>query len=104
MTKGKVYKTGKELAPNKMHEALESVFGISVYDLVLKDRRHPLTSIRSILMSFLRLETKLTYYNIGAILNRDHTTAVYAVKQHEGRMETDRDYKASYNALQEAMA
>jgi hypothetical protein len=49
-------------------------------DIFTKSRKRPLVMYRHAVMTALRIESKLTLYQIGRMFNSDHATVVHAIK------------------------
>lgn len=103
MTKGKIYKWGMAHADvQEVLEACEDVFEANLAELKAKTRIEPIPSIRAIVYNCM-LERGLNYEFIAEKLGRNHTNIVYHAKQHEGRLQGDRDYAASWEAIHRSM-
>ena len=104
ITKGKIYQCrGVKNLPKGFTKALWRLFGVRFNNLLDPTHKQPESSVRAIVMVYLRGEGMM-FTQVGEIMCRTHATVIYSVKQHTGRMEGDRDYRVSYEALQEAMA
>ena len=60
------------------------------------NRKHYLVHQRYYLMWFLRQNTKMSLTAIGQMFNRDHSTVIHAIKQHNDLVDVDDDmYKSN---------
>jgi chromosomal replication initiation ATPase DnaA len=79
-------------AGRKLAIAVAKAHRISFSDLVSHKREAPLVRARHHAMWEIRQHTKLSMPAIGRILgNRDHTTILYGIRQHERRMLGERE-------------
>ncbi len=78
--------TENEIPPQLIMEETAKYFTLSVGDLVSKSRSRPLTNARHIAMYLMRECTGSSLIKIGEAFNRDHTTALHAIKKVEADM------------------
>lgn len=104
ITKGKVYQCrGVKNLPKGLPTALRKVFGVRFNAILDPTHRQPESSIRAMVMVYLRQECGYTLSKVGELICRSVSTVQYSIKQHPNRMEVDRDYRVSYEALKEKM-
>lgn len=79
--------------------ATEGLFGASQEDLVAKNRHEPLASVRALFCCVLHIEMWVSVSQCADAIHRDRTSITYYLAKHPDRMETDREYRESYDAL-----
>jgi len=82
-------------------EEVKSLFGVSLEDLRKKSRTEPLASVRALVGCYLHNELEYSRNRIAEILHRDKTNISHYFYNHSDRMDADRAYRKSYNALLE---
>jgi chromosomal replication initiation ATPase DnaA len=82
-------------------EEVKDLFGVSLDDLKKRSRTEPLASVRALVGCYMHYELQYSRNRIGEILNRDKTNISHYFLNHEDRMDADRAYRKSYNALLE---
>lgn len=84
-------------------EKIKSIFETELdvhYDQIRKrDKKEPLIFYRHMFFAMLIEYAKLGYTSAGRILQRDHSTAINAYRQHKNSMQYDPEYKKTYNKL-----
>lgn len=79
--------------------ATENLFGATQEDLVSKNRHEPLASVRALFSCILHIEMWVSVDQCAAAMQRDRTSITYYLSKHPDRMETDEEYRESYEAL-----
>lgn len=82
-------------------------FCIPESDILGPSRSATVARARQVAMYLMRIETGASYTRIGRAFNRDHTTAIHAVRETGRRMERDaefRDYVRILHRWAEPMA
>ena len=82
-------------------EKVKELFGVSLEDLRKKSRTEPLASVRALVGCYLHNELEYSRNSIAEILHRDKTSISHYFDNHSDRMDADREYRKSYNALLE---
>lgn len=90
---------GKRYSPDRITEQICDYLCVSLRDVHSKCRDRPMVECRQICMYFLRKLTTLSLKGISGIFNRDHTTALHAIRTVENLMATDSKYKAKIEHL-----
>lgn len=75
--------SGQPVRPLDIVGLLALDTGVSVSEIIGRDRSARITLIRHIAMWLLRNFTPMSYPEIGRIFGRDHTTVICAVKRVE---------------------
>lgn len=78
---------------NYLLEMAKKVYGI---DPMVSNRQRAAILARTAI-SVQLLESKETYYKIGAFFKKDHSTIIHIVKQHSDRLKYDKEYKELYH-------
>jgi len=95
-----MYQINKEIN-YRFFDQVKSLFGVSLEDLRKKSRTEPLASVRALVGCYLHNELEYSRNRIAEILHRDKTNISHYFFNHEDRMDADRAYRKSYNALLE---
>ena len=75
-------------------------FGVSVNDIMSASRMRLFTEARHFAIYFIRKYTNKTLEQIGILLNRNHSTILYAIGVAEDLMQTNWDYKQSAEKIE----
>ena len=77
-------------------------FNMSKECLLLNNssRMREFINVRQFVWYFIREYTRMSYSEMGAIFNKDHSTALYAVKSLSGLLEFDKQTIESFRILQ----
>ncbi len=89
----------KKLFKKEIRETFASAFAVWGFDKkeVLGTRRDKQKGIiRGIMIKVLRDKTDLSCLELARVFNRDDSCVYYHCKKHDGRLETDREYKENY--------
>ena len=86
---------------NSLIKAICKEYFITFEELSGKSREEPLPDARKLfgLIATNCLPEKISYNNIGNMLNRDHSTVSYWVKRGKQLLEIDKDFLNKYNKL-----
>jgi len=91
---------------NKPHPAIyeafmatEGLFGASQEDLISKNRHEPLASVRALFCCILHIEMWVSVSHCATAVHRSRESITYYLAKHPDRMETDKEYRESYEAL-----
>ena len=85
--------TKKQVTFESIVETVCSEFSIDVNLLYSKCRKRDVADSRQLIMALAKKHTKMSSTNIGAKLNRDHATVLYACKAIDERLSVDKDFK-----------
>ena len=69
----------------KVVKATSKVTGVSVNEIMSNRRQKELVQARHIAMFLAHETTTLSYVQIGAVMNKDHTSVIYAVNKIKNR-------------------
>lgn len=79
-------------------EPITTVTGFTADDLRAKNREEPLSSVRHLAYNyFVRMNAPVSA--VAKFMDRDRSTVIWSTKQHEGRLEVDRDYRETWEAI-----
>jgi chromosomal replication initiation ATPase DnaA len=84
-------------------EEVRSLFGVSLGDLKKRSRTEPLASIRALVGCYMHHELEYSRNRIAEIFDRDKTNISHYFVNHKDRMDADKAYRKSYNALLERL-
>ena len=87
-----------EIPPQLILEETARYYGLSIDDLVSKNRSRPLTTARHVAMYLLRECTAMSLIKIGQAFDRDHTTALHGINKIDKNM---RDREPVYRQVQD---
>jgi chromosomal replication initiator protein len=90
---------GMNITEAEIIETWSKHYGFSVAQIVHRDRHSEVKIPRQILIYCLRTYTKLSLYEIGLRLDRDHATVIYAYKKVKETYLNDRELRGKLNAL-----
>lgn len=79
-----------------------SAYGVSVDDVLSRSRKRELCHVRIIIAYIIRNKYRLSYYETGKFINRDHSTITYYVKIYDDLCKYDfsfRDMVAKINDI-----
>lgn len=87
------------LVPCKTHQDLVVEFcdklNIKYEDLFNKSRKQTYVRYRALFCNYV----KLTHVELGAILDKNHSSIMHLRRGHKSRLQFDREYKRLYNLL-----
>ena len=86
----KKFKDEKVIMMSYVLELLNE-FGVDIRD---KSRKREIVDLVKIFCKYIHDKYKFSYSNIGAFLNRDHASVLYACKLHDDIYITDKNFKA----------
>lgn len=81
-------------------EVVASYYGIDPEMIYTSTRRREISDPRQLVMYLAKKHTKMPLKTIGLKLNRNHATVIYAIRQTEERMPTDRKLAADVKAIE----
>jgi len=90
---GLVLNDRKEVTPEIILPLVEKYTGITKKQMDGKTRMRQICDARHIYFYMLYKYTKLTLHKIGQQCNRDHATALHAVKKIKGILEVDKNFQ-----------
>lgn len=94
----------KHITPfmNLLDKAIEEEFLIGIEELQGKAKSQPLPQYRAIYINMARkIAPYLTYRELGLLLNRDHCTAIWYVKNFEDWVKYDKSFNEFYTRVEE---
>jgi hypothetical protein len=68
-------------------QAVCEVMGVTPRELKSKKRQQHIVTARQLIHYFARIETPLSFYAIGVLTLRDHSTVIYSVRTIQGYLE-----------------
>lgn len=77
--------------------------GYTLADLQGPSRKRELVHIRRAFFAIARKLLGLSFQKIGDIVNRDHTTVLYALTKHNAEIDVYDDYSAIYKKLYDSL-
>jgi Bacterial dnaA protein helix-turn-helix len=80
-------------------ETCADVFGVTILDILSKKRNREIVNARHCIIFILRNKYRLSYSEIGRLMNRDHTSIMYAIDVFEKYMANDDDIRESFNKV-----
>lgn len=86
----------KEFTPEEIIVFYCKVFGMNKQFLLSKVRKTKYCNARSVISNILRNEKNYTLVSISKLLNRDHSTIIWAIRRHDDLMQYDLVYKENY--------
>lgn len=79
--------------------ATEGLFGATQENLVSLNRHEPLASVRALVCCVMHLEMWVSVEQCATAIHRSRDSITYYLSKHPDRMETDDEYRESYDAL-----
>lgn len=83
---------------DEVFDIVQQVTGVNKTMLLSTNRRRFLVDARKILVCALREHVKLTCYQIGGIIGKDHSSIVHYDRMHKVHM-TEPEYRRMYSAV-----
>lgn len=94
----------RKVDANKVINAVCRHFNISPKEIAEKSRKRPIVEPRQIACYLLRVNSSLTFKEIGDIFNgRDHTTALHSIQVVKDRMSVDASFRNIVNEIEEGI-
>ena len=87
------------LTPKMVQQVVLDITGTTIEDMKSKSRKSRLTFPRHLLMWATYKFTPATLNEIGANLNRDHSSIIYACHRVEDHLKFDKTYQRTISAL-----
>jgi hypothetical protein len=85
---------------NQVFYAIYQETGVSVAELKSKTRKREVVDARHMFCEITKKNTKLSLKNIGSCIgNRDHSTVLNSLTRHQEFMQSDKNYRATFNAI-----
>lgn len=98
-------RSGMEVTPDRIREAVASEFGVTVDGLVSKRRTKELTVPRQVAMYLIRELLDRSLMEIGRLFGgRDHSTVIHSIKRVEEELEMDPAFRLRLDALRSTLA
>lgn len=94
----------RQLAIDSIIHEIETLTQISYNEMISKRRFKELVEARQISMYFLKKKTNMTWKEIGRYFFVDHSTAIYATKNIENFIETDKRIREIVDKLNTKMS
>jgi chromosomal replication initiator protein len=102
--KGERKYIGCGVTKEEVYEIIKNVCGITMEQIVSKDRHREIIDARHILCAILSKNFGITLKKIGQILGgRDHTTIVHSINMFEDRFETSEYYQEMVRTIYHKM-
>lgn len=83
---------------DEIFEVVESITGVSRKMLVSTNRKRFIVDARKIFVNVLRNHMKLTCFQIGGIIGKDHSSIVHYDRMHKVHM-IEKEYRRMYSAV-----
>jgi len=96
--------SGRGATPLAILTAVARYFGIKADDLKGKARHKQIVGPRQVAMYLLREDGHLSTPEVGRLLNRDHTTVLYGMKQIANDIARDGPSRAAVRGVREVVA
>tara|TARA_R100001015_G_C4599096_1_gene154161 strand:- start:395 stop:862 length:468 start_codon:yes stop_codon:yes gene_type:complete len=81
-----------------LFEIVERVTGVGRKLAISKDRRRFIVDARKMMIGLLRKEINLTCYQVGQVLNMDHSTVLYNERMHNVHM-MEKEFRRVYSCI-----
>lgn len=75
-------------------------YNVKLEEIKGHSRVNKISFCRQVIIFFLRRYTQMSLKEVGRMLNKDHTTAVYAVRRISDLMETDEIFRREVQGLE----
>ena len=82
--------------PSEVIKRVSERLNIPIFELTGKSRKREIVDANMMLSFLLRSHLKMGLKKIGETLNRDHSTIMYRVKEHEKLVVSDRVYRQNF--------
>lgn len=82
--------------PEQILTAIAQANNVTVDDIIGRSRERRVADARKMAMFTLVTYSRMTLHNVGAVLNKDHSTVLYARETHPDILANDRAYAAKY--------
>tara|TARA_R110000868_G_scaffold203612_2_gene451518 strand:- start:1884 stop:2258 length:375 start_codon:yes stop_codon:yes gene_type:complete len=82
--------------PDEVIKRVSERLNIPIFELKGKSRKREIVDANMMLSFLLRSYLKLSFKSIAKILNRDHSTIIYRVNEHEKLVISDRGYRQKF--------
>lgn len=84
-----------------LDKAFEDEFYVTTDELLSRSQVQRLSQFRAVYVNIAkRIAPCLLYKELGAIVNRDHCTAIWYVKKYDDWMEYDASFRDFYNRIE----
>jgi hypothetical protein len=77
----------------KLKDAITHVMGLKFDDLITKSRTKETFFARMIIINYCRETEKMSLYEIGQIVNRDHTTVMHGIKTYRNEIKYNSGFR-----------
>lgn len=81
---------------------VSDIFGVPVSDLKGRGRKQHISRARQVCYALIRELTDMSLPSIGRLMNRDHSTVIYAIDMMPEYLARDPDLSTLYNAARQA--
>lgn len=88
---------------DKLIDKMEDVFGLSRTYVFGKCRKREIIEIRMQMYALMRNDFDYTLPKIGKIFDRDHSSVIHLLNQHENALQTDEKYAIRYSEFKGKM-
>lgn len=86
---------------NTIESIVASHYGVTVDDLRGRSRIRPIPEARFTAMYLMKTRYPMLHWReVGAIFNRDHSTAIHAKKFVEGQLAVDKNFQSKFQVIQ----
>lgn len=82
--------------PDQILTAIAQANNVTVEDIIGRSRERRVADARKMAMFTLVTYSRMTLHAVGAVLNKDHSTVLYARETHPDILAYDRAYAAKY--------
>ncbi|MDD5871497.1 MAG: chromosomal replication initiator protein DnaA [Bacteroidales bacterium] len=93
----------KQISFENIVDAVCSQMSVDTSLLFSKSRKRDVADSRQLIMALAKKHTKMSSTNIGAKLNRDHATVLYACKTIDERISVDKEFRTVVERIEEAL-
>ena len=88
---------------HKLIDKMEDIFHVERSYVFGKTRRREIIELRMMMYALMREDLGYTLPKIGKIFNRDHSSVIHLLKQHENQLETDKTYSSKWSEFKGKM-
>ena len=93
----------KQISFENIVDAVCTQLSVDTAMLFSKSRKRDVADSRQLIMALAKKHTKMSSTNIGAKLNRDHATVLYACKAIDERISVDKEFRTVVERIEESL-
>ena len=93
----------KQISFENIVDAVCAQLSVDTAMLFSKSRKRDVADSRQLIMALAKKHTKMSSTNIGAKLNRDHATVLYACKAIDERISVDKEFRTVVERIEESL-